>query len=134
MPVASSVPTTSSREQGAIALKVALRILQQWGVPNDTQEAILGFSSRSAFYKAKSEPEGANLSRDQLERISYLLNMHAALRTVFENPENVYGFMSMVNNNEFFNGRSPLEVIGDGSFTSLINVATRIDALRGALA
>jgi len=39
------------------------------------------------------------LSQDQLTRASYVLNIHAALRTVFENPENLYGFMAMPNNN-----------------------------------
>lgn len=35
------------------------------------------------------------------------LNIHAALRLAFDNPENVYGFPSMENRNEFFNGHAP---------------------------
>ncbi len=40
------------------------------------------------------------------------LNIHQALRIVFENPANQYGFMKMKNHNPYFSGRSPLEVIG----------------------
>jgi hypothetical protein len=53
----------------------------------------------------------ATLSDVQLERIIYILNIHAALRTLFENPEDLYGFMSMNNHNAFFDGVKPVDII-----------------------
>ena len=74
--------------------------------------------------------EGANITGDLLERLSYLLNIHATLRTVFSNPENVYGYMSMPNDNAYFDGRSPINVLESGSFANLYEVFRRIDALK----
>ncbi len=74
-----------------------------------------------------------NLSDDQLERVSYLLNIHQALRIVFSNPANVSGFMGLKNHNDYFAGRTPLEIINSGKFGDLYEVARRVDALRGGL-
>jgi len=67
-----------------------------------------------------------------MQRISFMLNIHAALRTVFDNPDNVYGFPSKVNHNDFFNGRTPLEILSQGDMISLYETFRRINALRGA--
>lgn len=48
---------------------------------------------------------------DQLMAASYLLNIHAGLRTLFSKPENVYGFVRMNNWNKPFNGQKPIEFI-----------------------
>src|SRR5690606_2671142 len=108
-------------------LKAALNILSRWGCTPEQCQAILQVS-RTAFFKYRKEPEAANLTHDQVERISLLLNIHAALRTIFENPENVYGFMAMENDNPFFNGKTPLEIISRGSFAALYETFKRIDA------
>ena len=86
---------------------------------------------KSTYYKNRESVDTARLSGDQVERISYILNIHAALRIVFDNPENVYGFMSMPNNNSYFNGRTPLTVISTGNFGALYETFKRVDALRG---
>lgn len=113
-------------------LKTALNILDKWGCSPDQIQAILQIS-RATYFKYRKDPGAANLTHDQAERISLLLNIHAALRTIFENPENVYGFMSMKNDNPYFNGKSPLEIISTGSFAALYETFKRIDALRGGL-
>ncbi len=113
-------------------LRTVLAILEKWGCSADQAQKILQVS-RPAYYKYKKRPEQANLSRDQIERLSYVLNIHASLRTLFENPKNVYGFMSLKNDNPFFNGKSPLEIIGSGQFGALYETFKRVDALRGGL-
>ena len=94
-------------------------------------QKILGLN-RATYFKYKKAPEAVNLSQDQLERLSYVINIHAALRVVFDNPENVYGFIKMPNHNPYFNGKTPLELISTGHFANLYEVYKRIDALRGA--
>ncbi|MDQ2077792.1 antitoxin Xre-like helix-turn-helix domain-containing protein [Marinimicrobium sp. ABcell2] len=118
-----------ARMAGA-GLAAAFNILEKWGCDNDQQQAILSLP-RATFYKYRDNPASARLSADQLERISYLLNMHASLGMVFENPENRYGFMSMKNHNPFFNGAAPLDIISTGSFAALYETFKRIDGLRG---
>lgn len=118
-----------SQNQGGIGLKVVLNLLDKWQCSAEQKIAILGFT-RTTFYRVNKTPEKATLSGDQLERISYLLNIHQALRIVFSNSENIYGYMSMVNNNPYFNGRTPLSIIETGSFGALYEVFTRINAMR----
>jgi hypothetical protein len=117
-----------------IAVRAAMKILDKWKCSAEKQQNILQLS-RAAFYKYRNEEtKTASLSHDQLTRISYLLNMHSALRIVFTNPDNIYGFMTMKNDNAFFNGVSPLSVIESGEFGNLHEVAKRVDVLRGGVA
>lgn len=124
-------PATLPPNANAIGLKATMNILDKWGCSPEQEWLILGMK-KSSYYNYREQPASARLSEDQLERMSYVLNMHQALRIVFDNAENVYGFMRMNNNNPFFNGRSPLELIATGNFGTLYEVSKRIDALRGA--
>ncbi len=120
----------STLDIGAAGFKAALNILDKWGCSNEQQQAILSLP-KSTFFKYKKNPDNVRLDGDHLERLSYLLNIHAYLRIIFDNPKNVYGFMGMKNNNIFFNGRSPLDIISSGKFSALYETFKRIDAMRG---
>src|SRR5690554_4696255 len=93
---------TSPKTHATVGLKTAINILEKWDVVGATGSQILRVS-RSTYTRAKRGAE-ISLDRDQLTRVSLILNMHAALRVLFENPENLYGFMRMKNHNPFFNG------------------------------
>lgn len=121
-----------ARRKSVSGLKAAFNILDKWGCTADQAQAILRLP-KATYYKYRNDPESARLDRDQLTRISYLLNMHQALRIVFENPENVYGFMRKRNYNPYFHGRAPLEVIESGDFATLYETFRRIDTLRNGL-
>ncbi|MCU6666585.1 antitoxin Xre-like helix-turn-helix domain-containing protein [Silvania hatchlandensis] len=121
-------------DRDLIAIRAAMNILEKWGCTTEQQQNILQLS-RAALYKYRhSDTQSASLSHDQLTRVSYLLNIHSALRIVFSNPENVYGFMTMANQNAYFNGATPLSFIAGGEFGNLHEVAKRVDVLRGGLA
>jgi uncharacterized protein (DUF2384 family) len=131
MTLASEQTTdTLSPAVASKGLQAVLTILDKWGCAPEQEWNILGMK-RSTYYRCREGGDKPRLSRDQAERISYILNIHAALRVVFDNPENVYGFMSMDNNNPFFNGRTPMALISSGNFGALYEVFKRIDALRG---
>jgi hypothetical protein len=122
-----------SKRQCVTGLRAAVGILEKWGASSDQACRILRIS-RSTYTRARQrDPDWAvALDADQMQRISFVLNIHAALRLVFDNPENVYGFPSMANDNEFFNGRSPLEIMAQGDMIALYETFRRIDVLRGA--
>lgn len=132
MSQASAIQSPEDNSLSAAGLKAVLAILARWGCSPEQVQKILQIS-RPAYYKYRKSPQQASLSQDQLERLSYVLNIHGSLRTLFENPKNVYGFMSLKNDNPFFNGRTPLEVISTGQFAALYETFKRIDALRGGL-
>ena len=119
-------PTASMR-----GLQAVINILSKWECSPSQQCHILGMK-KSTFYSHKQSTSGVSLTIDQLERVSYILNIHAALRVVFDNPENVYGFMSMNNSNPYFNGKAPLDIISTGNFGALYETFKRIDSLRGS--
>ncbi|GEM78745.1 DUF2384 domain-containing protein [Vibrio superstes] len=98
-------------------LKAALKTLELWGCSDSQKEVILGGLT------------GGEVSSEQLVRISYILNIHCCLKTIFKNPQNIYGFMSMKNNNSFFEGRTALNVIESGRVEDLERVAKHLDGM-----
>ena len=122
-----------SKEQGVTGLRAALNILDKWQASSEQACRILRIS-RSTYTRARQRDPAwsVGLDTDQLQRISMVLNIHAALRLLFDNPDNVYGFPAMTNHNAFFNGRAPLEIMAQGDMISLYETYRRIDALRGA--
>ncbi|MBX2808487.1 MAG: MbcA/ParS/Xre antitoxin family protein [Cellvibrionaceae bacterium] len=116
-------------QMGIKGLRAAFTILDKWTSSPEQQWRILGMK-KSTYYKNRDSADKARLSADQLERISYILNIHAALRIVFDNPKNTYGFMAMCNQGPYFNGRAPLDVISSGNFGALYETCKRVDALR----
>ena len=125
-------PQAFTKDQCTTGLRAAVSILEKWQATTEQACNILRIS-RSTHARARSQ-SGAwsvSLDTDQLQLISFVLNIHAALRLLFDNPENLYGFPSMANQNEFFNGRAPLEVMAQGDIVSLYETFRRIDSLRG---
>lgn len=115
-----------STDQSGVILRTALRVLEKWKATTEQASNVLRVS-RSSISRAH-QGKSVELDRDQLERASIVLNCHASLRLVFDNPENVYGFMGLENQNEFFNGRKPLEIMAQGDLLSLLETYKRIDA------
>lgn len=120
---------TFSNSDMAAGFKAADSILLSWGCSNRQIQNVLNLSKQS-FDKFKTNPEQISLSDEQLVKVSYILNIHSVLRVVFNNSDNVKGFMSMKNHNEFFLGRPPIQVIESGKLCDLQEVYRRIDILR----
>ncbi len=123
---AVSQPATLTAEA---AIATALNILNKWNCTEKEKMAILGVG-RSTLHKYQASPGSARLTADLLERISYLLNIHALLRTLFENPDNIYGFVRMPNRSAFFGGKAPMEIMSSGLMTALYEVYKHLDAIR----
>lgn len=124
----ATVPETP-KSKGGIALRTAIRIMQKWGATVEQIQATLRIS-RSTRNRACSGVEQFKLDTDQMTRISLVLNIHAALRSVFDNPENVYSYPGMPNHNEFFDGDSPLALLSHGELIPLYETYRRIESLK----
>ena len=127
---AVSKQATSTKNVGAVALRTAVNIMEKWKATSKQIESVLRIS-RSTYARVKDPQRPVSLDSDQMARISLVLNIHASLRTIFDNPDNVYGFPAMKNDNAFFDGRAPLEIMAEGSFIQLYETFRRIDVLRG---
>jgi hypothetical protein len=120
-----------SAETGSIGFKAVNNIFDKWGVDLSQRLAMLRLA-RSTYYKYCQNPGSIKLDSDQLTRISYILNIYSALKIIFNNRDNVNGFVKMPNHNPFFNGRTPLEVMSTGAMSDMYETFRRIDGMRGA--
>lgn len=123
-----------SEQQSRSALKVVLNILDKWGCSKEEKKALLGIEADSTFFKYQKDPSSARVSRDTLERLSYLLNIHSALRILFSSPESLYGWVRKPNNHPFFDGRSAMDIMTKGRVVDLYDVMSRLNSERGGWA
>lgn len=105
-------------------LEASLKILTRWKASKVQISAILGLP-----YPIYQTQLSGQLSAEQAIRISHIINIHAALRTLFANDMNVYGFMTMENKSVFFGGECPLSLIESGSLEALEKVASHLNSL-----
>jgi hypothetical protein len=123
-------PANINHSQVQTALKAVLNILDKWQCTVHETQTLLGLK-RSTLFKYKSTPENASISCDLTERLSYLLNIHAALRILFSNPDSVYGWVRKPNYSPFYNGKSAMDIMLQGRVVDLWAVASRLNAERG---
>ena len=113
----------------------SIYILNRWGCPLDDIENILLLKKttimtlRSKISESNNTKEEIKISVDQIARVHIILEMNASLKMLFNNPDNIYGFMNKTNKNQFFNGMTPLEIIMDGNLSSLEQTLIRIKSL-----
>ncbi|WP_076543068.1 hypothetical protein [Shewanella sp. UCD-KL21] len=88
-----------------VGLKTVLFILDKWQCSTTQKERLLSLKLATIDFMSD-----VHLNEEQLFRVSYILNIHAGLRTIFSNNDNIYGFMTMMNFNAPFNGLMPLDL------------------------
>lgn len=118
-------------DAGNIALPVAFNILDKWGSSLAEQIVLLGFRDLTGLTEAKRKPEAALLSKDTLERMSYIFNIYGSLVALFgqENlgrnwmntPQEIFGDESPIKHVQTKDGarevKELLERIGYGVFS-----------------
>lgn len=112
----------------SVAFDLGNSLLEKWGCTTAQKLAILGIA-KADFTRYQKNPSLVYLNTEQLQRISYLSNIHQSLKEVFSNPENLYGFMNMKNNNSYFNGRTPLSIIATGKVDDFSDIFKCIDSM-----
>ena len=109
----------SDNAQAGAGLRTFARVVDKWSLPASDAMALLGVDSRSTYYellkRARESKEVKGLSRDQLDRLSYLLGIYAAVRVLFPHSEESRNeWVSRANTAPLFGGRSPLEIMRSG--------------------
>jgi len=120
----------STTKNDKIDLRVGFRtcnnILDKWGCSVPQKARIVGMTE-VAYQKGNDTPLFTN---EQQDRLSYILNIHHALCSIFSNPDNIKGFMTMKNNNPYFDGKTPLSLIETGDIKTLKEVFMHIDVMQ----
>lgn len=104
------------------ALKAVLHILNLWQCSIDEKQALLGIESRDTIFQCQQDPTAIDISGDCLERLSYLLNIHAALRTQLSDTHSIYTWVRKPNHHPFYDGNSAMDVMVQGRIADLYAV------------
>ena len=137
MPVSSNLkaphplPTPfTALELGEAALTGFFQITATWGLTTAEQMVLLGGPPRSTFFAWKKSPK-TTLSKDTLERISYILGIWKALRILIPDDRQALAWVKKPNLNLMFNGQAPLTRMLQGRILDLADVRRLLDARRG---
>lgn len=103
------------------ALETALKILDRWQCTNAEIKVLLGIDD-SMLDKFQQEPRSAVVGPDIIVRVSVVLNIHAALRELFIDPESVYGWVRKQNEHPLCAGRSAMDLMQQGRIKDLYRV------------
>lgn len=121
-------PDPLTDAEGAAMFRAAQNLFQRWGLTDEEAAILLDMSLRS-YRRWKSGALG-RISRDGKARLSNLMGIHKALRTIFTEASRGYEWIKA--ENAAFQGRSALQVMLGGELTDVMRVRRYLDAERGA--
>jgi uncharacterized protein (DUF2384 family) len=113
----------------APALRGFFRVAKLWGLSVAEQVAILGIPA-STFYRYQANVATARLSRDTIERISYVFGIFKALGVLLPREEAADAWVRRPN--AAFGGESALDRMMHGNVADLYVVRRYLDGERGA--
>ena len=105
-------------------------IFEQWGLNGKQQMVLLGLSNEKTLYNWKNRPEKAKLSKDTLERCSYLLGIYKSLQILLPDPKQADAWLTTPNDHPLFNATAPLARMLAGQVIDLAEVRHFLDAER----
>ena len=111
-------------------LPAVFNIFTQWHLTGAQQMTLLGLSNEKTLYNWKNRPEKAKLTRDVLERASYILGIYKSLQILLPDPALADQWLSTPNDNPQFNGTAPLNRLLAGQVVDLAVVRNLLDAER----
>ena len=118
------------RDLARPALQAFFDICGRWELSTSQMHILLGRPARSTFYRWKRRRSGS-ISKDALERISYVLGIYKALHILFANPVQADCWIKRPNAASLFAGASALDRMLGGQVADLYVVRKYLDAQRG---
>ncbi len=112
-------------------LPAIFTIFSQWQLTGVQQMTLLGLSNEKTLYNWKSQPEKTKLTRDLLERASYILGIYKSLQILLPDQTMADQWLSTPNDNPLFNGTTPLDRLLAGQVVDLAAIRYFLDAERG---
>ena len=119
---------------GRAGFQAFLNIAQKWQLKVEQQKILLGGIPSSTYHKWKHQVEtfkDFTLSKDILERISYILGIYKALHILLPNEEAANRWIHKKNAASLFNNETALDKMLAGNVIDLADVRRFLDAQRG---
>lgn len=116
-----------------VALSTFFNIAHDWKLDTTQEMTLLGFDerTRSTYFKWKREPESARLTKEKLERLSYIFGIYKSLQILLPKVESADAWIKRPNNAPPFGGHSALDRMLSGNVADLYVVRQYLDAQRG---
>lgn len=114
--------------ESAAMARAVMRLFERWGVSDAEARDILGGLAARTHARWKAGEPG-RIDRDLATRLSLLMGIHKGLRYLFTDPERGYAWVKKSNRD--FAGRTPVEIMAEGSLFALARVRSYLDAERG---
>ena len=111
-------------------LPAVFNLFELWALTGKQQMLLLGLSNEKTLYNWKNHPARAKLSKDTLERCSYLLGIYKSLQILLPDPELADAWLTTPNDHPFFNTSTPLARMLAGHVIDLAEVRYFLDAER----
>ena len=130
--IAKKLAAQPSKTAGA-ALRTFFNIAGAWEL-NETQAmTLLGFDerNRSTYFKWKRDPESARLTKEKLERLSYIFGIYKDLQILLPQAESADHWVHRPNDAALFGGQPALNRMLSGNVADLYVVRNYLDAQRG---
>lgn len=124
------------RRLSAPGLRTFLAIADLWRLNEEQRLLILGYPSRSTYYKwCKTVREHGDLTLDVdvLMRISAVIGIHSALSILYEDERDGVNWLRQPNKTFIFGGKPPLDLVVNGTQDGLMTVRRFLDAERGGI-
>jgi hypothetical protein len=114
--------------------KVFWKLMENWGLKAKDQALLLGVKYHAGKLNKYHSDQIIPEDPDKFLRVGHLAGIHKNLRIIFPyNRQAVYNFMQTPQN-FLFNGKSPIEIIREGSeinsFHNIAAIRRRLDQLR----
>ena len=118
------------KKVASAALQAFFNLSERWGLSVSEERTLLGSPPESTFYKWKAEKTAGRLSRDAVERISYLLGIYKDLNILLPSIRAADEWVRKPNSAPLFHGQSAIERMLAGSIVDLADVRRYLDAQR----
>ncbi len=121
----------SDEQLSKAGLKAFFNIAKVWGLSSEEQLLLLGMreSERATLFNWKKQPK--KVSKDTLERLSYILGIYKSLQILFPDKELADSWVKKPNKAELFQGKSALDIMKRGAVSDLLFIRQYLDAQRG---
>jgi hypothetical protein len=120
-------PEPINDAEAAAMFRAVVNLFAKWEVTDEQAATLLDCPLRS--YRRWKAVGPGRIDRDGKARLSNLIGIHKALRTIFR--EALRGYAWIKAPNAAFQGKSALEVMLGGELTDLMRVRRYLDAERG---
>ena len=115
--------------KSALAAPGVSKVLGKWRCSEQVKSVLLGFENEALFQLMLSNPSDYIFTKEQLERMSYVLNIYRLLHTIFSEAVQADEWINKPNSNELFGGQPAIDVMKKGKVSDLALVVKYLQSL-----